>query len=134
MVRGACACGAVRFQVTQPFVTAGYCHCTRCQHRTGTTSSLSGTIGAEGFELLEGEDALGSFAPPGGFVKSFCARCGGHVFGHDPERTVYVVRLGAVEGDPGVRPRWHQWVSSAPAWDPLPDDGLPRFPGPREHD
>jgi len=26
-----------------------------------------------------------------------------------------------------VRPQWHQWVSSASPWEPLPDDGLPRY-------
>jgi acyl-CoA synthetase (AMP-forming)/AMP-acid ligase II len=26
-LRGTCACGTVRFQVTAPFSTAGYCHC-----------------------------------------------------------------------------------------------------------
>ena len=44
------------------------------------------------------------------------------------------MRLGAMDADPGIRPRWHQWVSSAPEWEPLPDDGLPRFQGRREHD
>jgi hypothetical protein len=24
---GECACGTVRFEVTKPFNTAGYCHC-----------------------------------------------------------------------------------------------------------
>ncbi len=38
-----------------------------------------------------------------------------------------VVRLGAIDGDPGIRPEWHAWVSSAPDWEAIPDDGLPRF-------
>jgi len=42
------------------------------------------------------------------------------------------VRLGAVDGDPGVRPAYRQHVASASAWEPLPDDGLPRFPGARD--
>jgi hypothetical protein len=25
-----CGCGAVRFEVTEPLVSARYCHCTRC--------------------------------------------------------------------------------------------------------
>ena len=37
------------------------------------------------------------------------------------------VRLGAVEGDPEVEPSWRAWVSSAPDWVAIPDDGLPRF-------
>ena len=50
------------------------------------------------------------------------------MFGGRPADRSSVVRLGAVDGDPGIRPEWHQFVSSAPDWEPLPDDGLPRFP------
>ena len=39
------------------------------------------------------------------------------------------MRLGAVEGEPGVRPAAHQFVDDAPVWEPIPDDGLPRFTG-----
>ena len=38
------------------------------------------------------------------------------------------VRFGALHGDPGIAPQWRQWLSSAPDWVPIPDDGLPRFP------
>jgi hypothetical protein len=44
----------------------------------------------------------------------------------DPE--VMSVRLGAFDGDPGVRPAYHQFTAYAAAWEPLPDDGLPRYP------
>src|SRR5829696_8021668 len=104
---GACACGTVRFAVTAPFDTAGYCHCKRCQRRSGALWALSASVGGEHFAITEGEEAVRTWTPPGGpFV---------------------VVRLGAVDGDPGIRPQWHAWVSSAPDWEPLPDDGLPRF-------
>jgi len=36
--------------------------------------------------------------------------------------------LGALDGDPGLRPSVHQFVDYAPEWSPVPDDGLPRFP------
>ena len=36
---GSCLCGQVRFEVTEPPVSASYCHCTRCQKRTGTAAS-----------------------------------------------------------------------------------------------
>ena len=35
-ITGGCGCGAVRFEVWKPFVSAAYCHCTRCQRRTRT--------------------------------------------------------------------------------------------------
>jgi hypothetical protein len=124
---GACACGAVRFAVTAPFDTAGYCHCKRCQRRSGALWSLNGIVGGEHFAITEGEDAVRSWIPPDGLPKCYCGECGGHVYGGRPGVAFVVVRLGAVDGDPGTRPEWHQWVSSAPDWEPLPDDGLPRF-------
>jgi hypothetical protein len=134
-LRGSCMCGTVRFKVTAPFTTAGYCHCTRCRRRTGAMWSLNGSVGADAFELLEGADEIATWRPPDGMAKSFCRRCGGHVFSGDPDAGDPIgVRLGAVEGDPGIRPRWRQWVESAPDWEPIPEDGLPRFPRRREID
>ena len=132
---GSCACGKVRFRVTAPFVTAGYCHCTRCQRRAGTPWTMNGIVPDEGFELLEGAGALRTWRPPDGLSKSFCEVCGGHVFSGDPGTGGIVgVRFGALHGDPGIQPRWRQWMSAAPDWAPIPDDGLPRFPEKREID
>ena len=124
---GQCACGAVKFRVTKPFDTAGYCHCKRCQRRSGALWGLSALVAHDGFEVTEGADKVRAWTPPDGLPKSYCGECGGHVFAGSPDGPV-VVRLGAVDGDPGIRPQWHQFVSSAPDWEPLPDDGLPRFP------
>jgi hypothetical protein len=87
---------------------------------------VSALVGADGFRFTAGEDAVRTWAPPDGLPKSFCGICGGHVRGGTPEGP-FVVRLGAVDGDPGIRPEWHAWVSSAPDWEAIPDDGLPRF-------
>jgi hypothetical protein len=38
------------------------------------------------------------------------------------------VRMGAFDGDPGVRPSFRQFVAYAAPWEPIPDDGLPRYP------
>jgi hypothetical protein len=35
------------------------------------------------------------------------------------------VRLGAIDGDPGVRPSRRHHTATAAVWEPLPDDGLP---------
>jgi hypothetical protein len=43
---GACLCGGVRFELTEPARAAGYCHCTRCQRRTGTAASDRGSTAA----------------------------------------------------------------------------------------
>lgn len=126
---GRCLCGAVRFAVSAPFEDAGYCHCRRCQHRTGNAFSVVALAPASAFAFLQGRDAVGTWVPPEGKPKAFCATCGGHLYSGDPDgEEMLAVRMGALDADPGIRPQWHQWVESAPAWDELPDDGLPRFP------
>ncbi len=130
---GGCLCGAVRFEVTEPFGSAGICHCHHCQRRTGTATSTSGRVRQAGFRLLEGRDLLESFQPTAeSRPKVFCRRCGGHLFSGDPLADDEVaIRLGALDRDPGIRPQWRQYVDSAAPWEPIPDDGLPRHGGAR---
>jgi hypothetical protein len=128
-LRGGCGCGAVRFEITEPLVSANYCHCTRCQHRTGTAASANAATAPGSFRITQGEDAIRAWKPEGGAEKCFCGDCGSALFSRspgDPERIG--VRLGAIEGDPGVRPSFHQFVAYAAPWEPIPDDGLPRYP------
>ena len=132
---GGCLCGTVRFELDEPPQSAGYCHCTRCQRRTGTAASASARIVPGSLRVISGEEALGAFEPPDGFAKVFCARCGAHLWSRDPDDpTALGVRMGAFDEDPGVRPSVRQFVAYAAAWEPIPDDGLPRYPERRPPD
>ena len=122
---GSCACGAVAFEVRAPVTTAGYCHCKRCQRRSGTLWTLNALVPADGFTVVSGEEHVRTWTPEDGLPKAFCVLCGGHLY--SVGSSFRGVRLGAVDGDPGIRPEWHQWLESAPDWEPIPDDGLPRF-------
>ena len=63
-----------------------------------------------------------------GWPKCFCAACGSALWSRSPtEDGVVSVRLGTFDADPGIRPQWHQFVAYAAPWEPLPDDGLPRY-------
>ena len=67
--------------------------------------------------------------PDGGWEKCFCRECGSHLFGRNPDDPAQMgVRMSAFDGDPGVRPSRRQFVAYAAAWEPIPDDGLPRGP------
>jgi hypothetical protein len=125
---GGCGCGAVRFEITAPLVAAAYCHCSRCQRRTGGAAAASGRLEPGSFTVTAGEEHLRAWAPSGGFEKVFCGECGSALLGRNPESgEVAIVRLGAIDGDPGVRPSARQFVAYAAAWEPIPDDGLPRY-------
>lgn len=131
---GGCTCGTARFEIDAPFEDAGYCHCRRCQRRTGTAASLSAIVPASAFTLLQGAEAIRTWRPPDGLPKSFCGECGGQLYSGEPDGDgPVVVRFGALDEDPDIRPRWRQWMSSAAPWEPVPDDGLQRFDGSRAH-
>ena len=126
---GGCLCGAVRYEVTAPFVSAAYCHCTRCQRRTGTAASAQARTEPGALRILQGEELIREWVPPDeGWAKCFCSACGGALWsksrGAPP---VFSVRLGSVDGDPGIRPTFRQFVAYAAPWEPIPDDGLPRY-------
>jgi hypothetical protein len=128
-LRGGCGCGGVRFEVDAPLVSASYCHCTRCQRRTGTAASAQARVAPGSFRIVSGEDLVQLWTPQAGFHKAFCSRCGSALFSRSPDDPQLIsVRLGAFDRDPGIRPQWRQFVSYAAPWEPIPDDGLPRFP------
>ena len=118
----------MRFEITQPLVDAGYCHCTRCQRRTGTAASLNAGVAAGAFRLLSGADQLARYRPGGGWDKVFCASCGSALFSQSAENPENVgIRFGVLDRDPGIRAQYHQFVAYAAPWEPIPDDGLPRY-------
>jgi hypothetical protein len=133
---GGCNCGGVRFEITEPLVSASYCHCTRCQRRTGTAASAQAGVAPGSLHVLSGEELIHEWDPgDGGFAKAFCSGCGSALWSTSPhDEGVFSVRLGAFDDDPGIRPGHRQFVAYAASWEPIPDDGLPRFPEGRPRD
>ena len=127
---GGCNCGAVRYEVTEPLVRASYCHCKRCQRRTGAAASAQAHPAPGAFRIVAGQAKLRMWKPPGGGgEKWFCGDCGSAIFGSNPSHPESIgIRMGTFDHDPGVRPTVRQFVAYAAVWEPLPDDGLPRFP------
>jgi hypothetical protein len=73
---GGCGCGAVRFEIDAPLVGAVYCHCTRCQRRTGSAAAASGRVAPGSLRVVRGEEQLREWAPESGMEKVFCGACG----------------------------------------------------------
>jgi arginase len=127
---GGCLCGGVRFELTKPFRRANHCHCSLCRRHSGAFGLTQGRVPRDGFRLLQGGELVRVYDPPEGkSVKAFCSVCGSSLFGGTwPEGPEVSVRLGSLDGDPGIRPQYHSFVDSKAAWDRLPADGLPRYP------
>ena len=126
---GGCLCGGVRYEIDTALVSASYCHCTRCQRRTGTAGSAQARVAPGSFRVVAGSELVQAWVPSGpGWPKCFCGACGSALWSRSPtEDDVVSVRLGTFDADPGIRPQWHQFVAYAASWEALPDDGLPRY-------
>ena len=122
---GACGCGAVRGERAVRVRVVLSLHALPAQH--GTAASAQGRAAPGAFRLVLGEEHLRAWAPDGGFEKVFCGLCGSGLFSRpNADEPTTGVRLGTLDGDPGIRPQWHQFVAYAASWEQLPDDGLPR--------
>ena len=102
---GGCNCGAVRYEVTAPLVAASYCHCKRCQRRSGAAASPNAHPAPGGFRIVAGEDMLRMWQPPGGGEKWFCGSCGSSLFGRNLSHPDSIgIRMGTFDEDPGILP------------------------------
>jgi hypothetical protein len=127
-MRGACLCGGVRFEVTEPFSTVSYCHCTSCKKLSGGVGTVSGRARTSAIRVLAGEELLTTYQPSEGTAKTFCSVCGSNLFGGGwPESETASVRLTTLEESPTRGPDAHLYVRSVAPWETLPDDGAERF-------
>ena len=128
---GGCLCGAVRYEIRGRFLRAGHCHCSRCRRHSGAALSTQGRVRKEEFSLISGAELIRVYRPEGGAAKVFCSVCGSSLFGGEwPGGAEVSIRLGSVDGDPGIRPQYHTYVDSKAVWDEILDE-LPQYPGPK---
>jgi hypothetical protein len=126
---GGCNCGAVRYEVTAPLKVASWCHCRHCQRRSGAAAAANAHPEQGTFRITVGHERLRMWQPEGGGEKWFCLTCGSHLCGRNPSHADPIgIRMGSFDEDPGIEPSVRQFTAYAAPWDPIPDDGLPRFP------
>ena len=127
-ITGGCVCGEVRYEIDAEPLHAGYCHCTRCQRRSGTAASANLRPAPGSVTIVSGAELIRWWRPERGWEKGFCSNCGSALFSRDPaDDDPGGVRMGTLDHHPGVEPSYRQFVAYAAPWEPLPDDGLERF-------
>src|SRR3954449_691709 len=95
-----CIWGVVGFEVTEPLVGASYCHCKRCQRRSGAAASPSAHPAPGSFRIVAGEDRLRCWQPEDGGEKWFCSDCGSPIFGRNPSHPESIgIRMGTFDSD-----------------------------------
>lgn len=127
-VRGACYCGAVRFEADLPAYEVGHCHCDNCRRAQGAAFLTFAIFPDEQFRVVGGEDELRRYVDAGGSTRGFCRVCGSTFIYASPRwpgTTVAVANLLDPLDQPATR---HYYADRAPEWGPIHDD-LPRFGG-----
>jgi hypothetical protein len=122
---GQCECGTVRYRVTDAFLYAANCHCSRCRASTGSAFKPFAGIEREQLEITDGVDALLVIGEEG-LNDTRCGACGSLLFSVVRDGAFVHVALGSLVDAPGIRPTEHIFVGSKAPWFEITDD-LPQF-------
>ena len=130
MIEGGCACGALRFRISddEPH-DRGYCHCRICQRTSGAPVMVFATVALTAFALTG--DATKYRSTPFG-ERWFCGTCGSQIAMRvDREPDTIDVSIVCFDQPDLSPPDFHIWISSRLRWFETKDD-LPRYDTNRE--
>jgi len=122
---GACACGAVRYEVTKPMLKVTYCHCSKCRRWHGHVGAWT-AVERDGFRLVESR-GLKWHAPNPKVRRGFCAECGSSLLWDEEGDARIGICAGTLDAPTGLTSKAHIFVASKGDYYELPDDGLLRL-------
>ena len=122
MLRGACLCGAVRYEIEGKVSGIGMCHCSVCRKASGAVSNAALVTAARSFRWVSGEDQLKSYSRPSGYTTTFCTSCGSPMPRRHENGKVVMLPAGSLDDDPGTGVAQHIFVGSKAGWDEIAGD------------
>jgi hypothetical protein len=124
MAKGACLCGSVSFEVTEPLNDPDACHCSQCRRQSG--HFWASTDVARAALTVFGAENLRWYASSERVRRGFCGTCGSVLF-WDPEgRDRIAVAMGAFDAPTGTRLGKHIFVADKGDYYDIAD-GLPQI-------
>jgi hypothetical protein len=128
-LKGGCACGTIRYELTASPLIVHACHCRDCQRITGSAFVINLWIERN---FVKAGPGVKSFRLAGGSGKDhevfFCESCGTYLWSRyqgAPGDALFV-RAGTLDRPDAVTPDVHIFTRSKLPWLPLPD-GVPAF-------
>jgi len=118
LIEGGCLCGTVRYRADAEPVFIGVCHCTDCQHFTGSAFS---TVMALPVSSLKIAGTLKTFSKSGDTGKSmhrrFCPECGSGITDEaDAMPGLVMINVGTLDDRSWVKPQSEVYCDSAQPW------------------
>ena len=109
MHKGACLCGAVRFEVEGELEAPDACHCSQCRRQSGHV--WASTNVPRGAIRIEGEDNVTWYRSSEKVRRGFCATCGSVLFWDPIGRDKISVAMGAFDKPTGTNLAVHIFVA-----------------------
>ena len=125
---GQCLCGEIKYEITGDPVAAGVCHCTNCQHQTGSAFSTLAGVPRDALTFTAGEpkcyhDTNTDSGSP--VERYFCGNCGSPIYSAVAvQPDVVYVKAGTLDEADKFVPQFHIWCRSKQGWFDIPE-GVP---------
>jgi len=99
-----------------------------CRKAHGAAFRSRARIRAADFRWVQGEELVTYYESSPGNHRGFCSVCGSPLLSRfDWDPSSYGLPLGALDDDPGVKPKFHVFVAYKAPWFDITDD-LPQYP------
>lgn len=120
-MRGSCCCGTIMFELSGEPSMMATCHCSRCR-KVG--ASVFVFVKREQLRWIAGRDAVVDYHPPAPhrYTRSFCGTCGTALGEITSSNDSFPIAANLLDDDPGVRNRFHEFVTEKPVWYAICDD------------
>lgn len=121
-ISGRCLCGSVTYRTDAEPLLQGVCHCTDCQHQTGTAFSVFVAVPRAAL-TVEGA-TLASFTAKGeehgtDTERRFCSACGSPIVSFvEAVPELAFLKVGTLDDASWVWPAIEIWSRSAQSWSP----------------
>jgi hypothetical protein len=114
---GTCLCGEIKYTLSAEPLAARICWCRDCQ-KLSANGTVNILVPTESFQYSGTPNRFVKTADSGNQItRSFCPKCGTHVFASSSARPQFtVVRAGTLADPSSIRPTMNIWVESAPEW------------------
>ncbi len=126
LITGGCLCEAVRYEISQPPISTGICHCKICQRSIGASFSTWTAFPTDAIRFTNGEPKY--YRSSLIAQRGFCANCRTSLNWMRllPEVADYMaVFTAGLDNPEDFAPAWHGGIESQLPWIDLHDD-LPR--------
>ncbi|NVK36440.1 MAG: GFA family protein [Gammaproteobacteria bacterium] len=128
MIKGACLCGDVQYELNGELDVLAVCHCDQCKRAQGTAFVTNAPVDGRQFKITQGQDKLSAYESSSNKFRYFCSQCGSPIYSQRTDMPEQVrIRVGTVTHGHIPKPSFQIYCEAKASWLQL-DQGEPQYP------